>query len=330
MTGGWMIGGGPRVLVTQPIHDEAVAAMRAAGAEVRCLNSPEPVAAARLAEASRGAHALVTLLTDTVDRQVLTGNRQLRLVANVAVGYDNIDIPAAREAGVWVTNTPGVLTDATADQAMALLLGCARRLVEADRMLRSGNFPPWTLLQEPMGSDVTGRTLGIVGLGRIGSAVARRAQLGFDMRILYTSRREQPAEADGLTARRVDLDELLAEADFVSLHTPLTAATHHLIDERALRLMKPTAVLINTGRGPLVDEAALARALAEGRLAGAGLDVFEFEPRVTEALLACRQRVVLTPHIASATDSTRRRMSALAAGSVIALARGEQPANRVV
>jgi glyoxylate reductase len=150
------------------------------------------------------------------------------------------------------------------------------------------------------------------------------------MPILYTSRREQPAEIAGLTARRVELPELLAGADFVSLHTPLTEATHHLIDERALRLMKPTAVLINTGRGPLVDEAALARALAEGRLAGAGLDVFEFEPRVTAELLACRQRVVLTPHVASATDSTRRRMSTLAAASVIALARGEQPANRVV
>ncbi|MFL6163772.1 MAG: 2-hydroxyacid dehydrogenase [Jatrophihabitantaceae bacterium] len=318
------------VLVTQPIHDEAVVAMRAAGALVRCLNSPRPLGSAELTEASRGCQVLVTLLTDTVDRAVLTGNPQLRLVANVAVGYDNIDIAAAREAGVLVTNTPGVLTDATADQAMALILGCARRLVEADRLLREGSFPPWTLLQEPMGTDVTGQTLGIVGMGRIGAAVARRAQLGFGMPILYTSRREQPAEAAGLAARRVELDELLAAADFVSLHTPLTPATRHLIDERALRLMKPTAILINTGRGPLVDEAALAGALATGQIAGAGLDVFEFEPAVGEALLACRQRVVLTPHIASATDSTRRRMSGLAAESVIALARGEQPANRVV
>jgi glyoxylate reductase len=319
-----------RVLVTQPIHDEAVAAMRAAGAEVRCLNSPRPLGGAELAAAGRDAHALVTLLTDTVDRQVLTGSPALRLVANVAVGYDNIDLAAAREAGVLVTNTPGVLTDATADLAMALLLCCARRLTEADRMVRDGNFPAWTLLQEPMGLDVTGRTLGIVGLGRIGAAVARRARHGFGMPILYTSRREQPAEAAGLDAQRVELDELLARSDYVSLHTPLTPDTHHLIDERALRLMKPTAVLINTGRGPLVDEAALARALASGRLAGAGLDVFEFEPRVTEELLGCRQRVVLAPHIGSATDPTRRRMSALAAGSVIALARGEEPANRVV
>ena len=321
---------GPTVLVTQPIHDEAVAAMRAAGAEVRCLNSPRPLGGAELATASRDVQALVTLLTDTVDRQVLTGNPALRLVANVAVGYDNIDLAAAREAGVAVTNTPGVLTDATADLAMALLLGCARRLTEADRMVRHGDFPAWTLLQEPMGLDVTGRTLGIVGLGRIGAAVARRARHGFGMPILYTSRRERPAEAAGLDARRVELDELLAGSDFVSLHTPLTPATHHLIDERALRLMRPTAVLINTGRGPLVDEAALARALAAGRIAGAGLDVFEFEPRVCAELLACRQRVLLAPHVGSATDSTRRRMSALAAGSVIALARGEEPANRVV
>lgn len=321
---------GLTVLVTQPIHDEAVAAMRAAGAEVRCLNSPRPLDGAELASAGRGCHALVTLLTDTVDRQVLTGNPALRLVANVAVGYDNIDLAAAREAGVLVTNTPGVLTDATADLAMALLLGCARRLTEADRMVRDGDFPTWTLLQEPMGLDVTGRTLGIVGMGRIGAAVARRARHGFGMPIVYTSRREQPAEAAGLDARRVELEELLAEADFVSLHTPLSPDTHHLIDERALRLMKPTAVLINTGRGPLVDEAALARALAAGWIAGAGLDVFEFEPRVGPELLACRQRVVLAPHIGSATDSTRRRMSGLAAGSVIALARGEQPVNRVV
>jgi glyoxylate reductase len=221
-----------------------------------------------------------------------------------------------------------VLTDATADQAMALLLGCARRLVEADRLLRDASFPPWTLLQEPMGLDVTGRTLGIVGMGRIGAAVARRAQHGFDMPILYTSRREHPV--DGIRARRVELEELLTTADFVSLHTPLTPDTHHLIDERALRRMKPTAILINTGRGPLVDEAALARALTAGWIAGAGLDVFEFEPRVNEELLGCRQRVVLTPHLGSATDSTRRRMSALAAGSVAALARGEQPVNRVV
>jgi glyoxylate reductase len=320
----------PTVLVTQPIHDEAVAAMRAAGAEVRCLNSPRPLGGAELAAASRDVQALVTLLTDTVDRQVLTGNPALRLVANVAVGYDNIDLAAAREAGVLVTNTPGVLTDATADLTMALLLGCARRLTEADRMVRDGDFPAWTLLQEPMGLDVTGRTLGVVGLGRIGTAVARRARHGFGMPILYTSRRERPVEAAGLDARRVELDELLAGSDYVSLHTPLTPATHHLIDERALRLMKPTAVLINTGRGPLVDEAALARALAAGRIAGAGLDVFEFEPRVSGELLACRRRVLLAPHVGSATDSTRRRMSALAAGSVIALARGEQPANRVV
>jgi glyoxylate reductase len=322
--------GSPMVLVTQPIHQEAVAAMRAAGAQVRCLNSPRPLGSGELLAAGHGCQALVTLLTDTVDRAVLTGSPELRLVANVAVGYDNIDIAAAREAGVQVTNTPGVLTDATADQTMALMLGCARRLVEADRLVRDGAFPPWTLLQEPMGLDVTGKTLGIVGMGRIGAAVARRAQHGFDMPILYTSRREQPTEAESLRARRVELDELLATSDFVSLHTPLTPATHHLIDERALRLMKPTAILINTGRGPLVDEAALARALAVGQLAGAGLDVFEFEPRVSQALLECRHRVVLTPHLGSATDFTRRRMSALAADSVIALARGEQPVNRVV
>ena len=316
------------VLVTQPIHQVALAAMREAGAEVRCRASPTPIGGAELAEAAAGTEALVTMLTDRVDAGVFAANPELRLVANVAVGYDNIDLAAARAAGVWVTNTPDVLTEATADLTMALLLGCARRLVEADALVRAGQFPSWTLLQEPMGLDVSGATLGIVGMGRIGQAVARRAGLGFGMRISYTARTERSLPAE-LAAERVELPELLASADFLSLHVPLTAATHHLIDERALALMKPTAVLINTGRGPLVDEAALARALASGRLAGAGLDVFEDEPRVRSELLACRQRVVLTPHLGSATDRTRRRMAALAAGSVIALARGEEPANRV-
>jgi len=316
------------VLVTQPIHQVAVTAMREAGAEVRCRPDPTPIGGAELAEAAAGADALVTMLTDRVDASVFAANPGLRLVANVAVGYDNIDLAAARAAGVWVTNTPDVLTEATADLTMALLLGCARRLVEADALVRAGEFPSWTLLQEPMGLDVSGATLGIVGMGRIGQAVARRAALGFGMRISYTSRtgRTLPAE---LAAERVELPELLASADYLSLHVPLTPATHHLIDERALATMKPTAVLINTGRGPLVDEAALGRALAAGRLAGAGLDVFENEPRVHPELLACRRRVVLTPHLGSATDRTRRRMAALAAASVIALARGEEPANRV-
>ncbi|HTZ45298.1 MAG TPA: D-glycerate dehydrogenase [Jatrophihabitans sp.] len=316
------------VLITQPIHPEAVVGLRAAGARVRLLDSPEPVGGSRLAEAAAGADVLITLLTDTVDAGVFRANPGLRLVANVAVGHDNIDLAAARAAGVLVTNTPGVLTEATADHTMALLLSCARRVAEGDRQLREGLFTGWTLLQEPMGSDVTGRTLGVVGMGRIGLAVARRASLGFGMPLLYSGHRVVPAAAE-LGARRVPLDELLAAADFITLHAPLTPETRHLIDDRALRLCKPSAILVNTSRGPLVDEAALARALAGGLLAGAALDVFEHEPAVHPELLARTERVLLTPHLGSATDSTRRRMSALAVASVVALIEGREPANRV-
>ncbi|MST34739.1 D-glycerate dehydrogenase, partial [Acidimicrobiaceae bacterium USS-CC1] len=252
----------------------------------------------------------------------------LRIVANVAVGYDNIDVAGAAARGVLVTNTPGVLTEATADLAMGLLLAVARRIPEADAAVRGGRFPPWGLFQELIGLDVAGACLGIVGLGRIGRAVARRAALGFGMRVVYAGGAPDPSDAWAAGAERVGFGELLARADFVSLHAPLTPATRHLVDEAALRAMQPGAVLVNTARGPLVDEAALARALTGGWIAGAGLDVFEREPEVEAALLASR-RAVLTPHLGSATARTRLRMCATAVDNVLAVAAGAVPPNLV-
>ena len=318
-----------RVLVTQPVYPQSVQRMRDAGFDVDDRRGADPLAGAALATACAGADAVVTQLTDRVTAEVFAANPQLQVVANAAVGYDNIDVTAAAAAGVTVTNTPGVLTDATADLTLALMLAVARRIPECDDLIRRGAFDRWRLLQHPMGMDVTGRTLGVVGMGRIGQAVAQRAHLGFGMPIRYASRSPVPEVEERLGARRVELPELLATADFVTLHAPLTPQTRHLVDADALRLMKPTAVLVNTARGPLVDEQALARALRDGEIAGAGLDVFESEPEVVADLLRLRERVVLTPHVGSATEATRRRMSDMAVTNVIAVLTGEPAPNPV-
>jgi glyoxylate reductase len=282
-----------------------------------------------LAGALGPADAVVCLLTDRVDRAALAAAPALRVVANVAVGVDNIDLDAAAERGVVVTNTPDVLTDATADLTMALLLAVARRVPEGDAHVRSGRWDAWHLLPAQLGLDVSGRTLGIVGLGRIGQAVARRAAHGFGMRVLYHSRTRRPDAEAVLGVVHTGLDELLSISDIVSLHAPLTPATRHLIGARELARMSPHAILVNTARGPLVDEAALADALAQGRLAGAGLDVFEREPAVHPGLLARRERVVLLPHVGSATASTRRRMARTALDNAQAVLRGDPPPNPV-
>jgi glyoxylate reductase len=283
-----------------------------------------------IARALDGHAGLVCLLTDRIDAAVLAADPQLRVVANVAVGYDNIDIAAARKLGIVVTNTPGVLTHATADLAFALILGTARRLPEGDTYVRTGRWDGFHLLPDMLGADVHGATLGIFGMGRIGREVARRAAHGFDMRVLYHSRRRLPVEQEtSLPAEYVDLDRLLAESDFLSIHAPLTPQTYHVIGAPELARMKPTAILINTSRGPLVDEAALADALAAGRIAGAGLDVFEAEPTVHSGLLELRERVVLLPHVGSATATTRRMMATVALANAAAVLRGEPPPNPV-
>ncbi len=269
------------------------------------------------------ADALVCLLRDRVDAAVMDRAPHLRVIANVAVGYDNIDVAAATARGICVANTPDVLTEATADLAFALALAAARRLGEGERLVRSGAWRGWELGQL-LGQDVWGRTMGIVGLGRIGLAVARRAR-GFGMEVIYA----QPTRAaQDLGAAHVPLDELFARADVVSLHCPLTPSTRNLIDARALARMKPTAILVNTARGACVDEAALADALARGALFAAGLDVFADEPRVHPGLVA-QERAVLAPHVGSATTTARTRMGELCASAIRDVLAGRMPPNLV-
>lgn len=293
--------------------------------EVRLHDSETKPTADEIAEAVAGCPGILTLIRDNIDATLMDRLPGLRAIANYGVGYDNIDVVAATQRGIIVTNTPDVLTDATADLAMALLLAVARRLGEGERMVRSGGFHGWTptLL---VGADVTGSTLGLVGFGRIAAALGRRAQ-GFGMKLLHTARRDH-AEAAELGSQRVGLEQLLSDSDFVSIHVPLSPQTHHLIDRAALDKMKPTAYLINTARGPVVDEAALADALATSRIAGAGLDVYEREPEVHPGLLEL-ENVVLVPHLGSATVGTRAAMSRVAATNIIAALGGERPPNSV-
>ena len=276
-----------------------------------------------LMEKVKGIDALLPLLTDKVDAEVMdAAGENLKIIANYAVGYDNIDVDAATKRKIAVTNTPGVLTETTADMAWALMFAVARRVVEADKFTRAGKFKGWGPMMF-LGGDVYGKTLGVVGVGRIGSAVAKRAK-GFNMRVLYTDvvRNEEIEKEVG--AKKVELDELLRESDFVTLHVPLMPSTRHLIGERELKLMKKTAYLINTSRGPVVDERALVEALRKGEIAGAGLDVYENEPELSPGL-AELDNVVLTPHIASASVETRTRMATLAAENIIAFFEGKRP-----
>lgn len=292
--------------------------------EVEVNEADDPLSASELRDRAGRHDALVTLLTDSIDRDVLEGGKgRLKIVANVAVGFDNVDVPAATECGIMVTNTPGVLTETTADFAWALLMATARRIPEAQAFLRSGQFHGWGIMMM-LGQDIHGATLGLVGFGRIGQAMAKRAQ-GFGMRVLYYDPVAQAeAEARRLGAQSTDLETLLHESDFVSVHTPLTEETRHLIGPAQLEMMKETAILVNTARGPVVDEGALAAALREGQIAGAGLDVFEQEPRVHPELLALDNAVV-TPHIASASVATRTRMATMAAENVLAAMEGQKP-----
>ena len=271
----------------------------------------------------RGKDGLICHIISAIDDEVLAAAPTVKVIANVAVGYNNIDIAAARRRGVVVTNTPDVLTETTADFAWALLMATARRVVEADRFARSGQWHrwQWDLL---WGADVYGKTLGIMGFGRIGRAVARRA-LGFNMRVVYQDAVAADAAIEReLRASRMDLEGVLREADFVSLHTPLLPETRHLMNERSLRLMKKSAILVNAARGPVVDEAALVRALEEGWIAGAGLDVFEEEPTIHPGLLPLTN-VVLAPHIASASFDTRLAMATLAVRNCLAVLEGKPP-----
>ncbi len=271
------------------------------------------------------ADGLLCTITDRVDGELLSRAPRLKVIAINAVGFDHVDMQAATRRGIPVTNTPGVLTDATADLAFALILATARRVIEGDRMVRTGNFKFWAPFYF-LGWQVTGKTLGIVGFGRIGKAVARRAA-GFDMKVIYHGRnRLDPGEEQRLGVRFAPLDELLKESDFVSLHVPLRQATRHLIGPGELAMMKRSACLINTARGQVVDEGALVEALREGRIRAAGLDVYESEPELSPGL-AELDNVVLLPHVGSATIETRTRMALMAAENLMAGLRGERPQN---
>jgi glyoxylate reductase len=311
-----------RILVSNILPREALALIPP---EVHVdLNDTDlPLSSADLKARLNGKDGLICHIISAIDDEVLASAPTLKVVANVAVGYNNIDVAAAHRRGVVVTNTPDVLTETTADFAWALLMAAARRVIEADRFTRSGQWTrwQWDLL---WGLDIHGKTLGVLGFGRIGRGVARRA-LGFDMRVLYHDAvRVDPSVERDLRATYTDPQTLLREADFVSLHTPLLPETRHLIDERALRTMKRTAVLVNAARGPIVDEAALVRALSEGWIAAAGLDVFEEEPRIHQGL-AGLQNVVLAPHIASASRDTRVAMATLAVRNCLAVLDGKAP-----
>ncbi|GAB2606820.1 2-hydroxyacid dehydrogenase [Kocuria arenosa] len=312
-----------RVVVTGRVPDAAIEKLRAQH-EVDAWPGPESISREELLRRVSGADAVVSLLTERIDAELLdAAGPQLKVVANVAVGYDNIDVPACTDRDVVATNTPGVLTEATADIALGLILMATRRLGEAERLIRSGQAWKWGMFFL-LGSSLQGKTLGVVGMGGIGQATARRAK-AFGMEVVYQSRSEiDPGIAAELGARRVDLDELLTVSDVVSLHCPYGSATHHLIGTEQLAAMKDSAYLVNTARGPIVDEAALASALREGRIAGAGLDVFEHEPQVHPELLEL-DNVVLVPHLGSATVETRTAMAVLAADNVLAVLAGERP-----
>ncbi|MEC7518213.1 MAG: D-glycerate dehydrogenase [Myxococcota bacterium] len=287
--------------------------------EVRIFQHVRVPTPDEVARAARGCTTLLTLVSDPVDGALLDALPEVKHVAQVAVGYDNVDVEACRSRGVLVTHTPGVLTDATADLAMTLILSVARRVREGEQLLRDGRFHGWspTML---LGMELSGRTLGVFGFGRIGRAVARRAR-AFGMEVVYCSRSEVPGE----DARRVSFEALLAESDVISLHAPLTDETRHAFDAAALAAMKPGSILVNTARGPLIDERALAAALEDGPLFGAGLDVYEHEPAVHVGLLD-RDDVVLLPHLGSATEAARRRMAETALRDALAVHRGERPA----
>jgi glyoxylate reductase len=312
-----------RVVVTGRVPQVALDSLRAEH-EVSGWDSTEQISRAELLSRVEGADAIVSLLTERIDGEVLdAAGEQLQVVANVAVGYNNVDVVACRERGVIVTNTPGVLTEATADIAMALILMVTRRLAEGERIIRRRE--PWQWgMSYLLGSGLQGKTLGIIGLGGIGAATARRAR-AFGMRIVYSSRSAgAPGLVQELGAARLTLDELLTEADVVSVHCPYSDATHHLIGAEQLSRMKDTSYLVNTARGPILDEGALAAALTSGTIAGAGLDVFEHEPTVHEGLLDL-DNVVLVPHLGSATVETRTAMASLAADNALAVLRGQDP-----
>jgi glyoxylate reductase len=317
----------PRIFVTRIIPEKGLEILRRE-AEVEVWQTPLPPPYEDLLQRAKGVDALLCLLTDKIDGNLMDAiGSQIKVISQMAVGFDNIDIAAATERGIPVGNTPGVLTDTTADFAWALLMAAARRVVESDKFARTGKWRTWGPI-DFLGPDVTGATLGIIGFGRIGQALARRAQ-GFDMRILYFDTRRHPDAEQQYRAEYADLNTLLRESDFVSLHTTLSQETYHLMDDVHLKMMKPGGILINTARGPIVDPEALYRALSSGTIACAALDVTEPEPIRPESPLLTLDTIIITPHIASASFQTRAKMATMAAANLLAGLKGERLPNCV-
>ncbi|MCL0039160.1 D-glycerate dehydrogenase [Dehalococcoidia bacterium] len=316
-----------KVYISQRIFEEALDILSKEGIDYE-MNEGARLSKEELIKRMAGMDGLICLLSDRIDSEVLASNPNLKVIANVAVGYDNIDVDAATKQGVMVTNTPGVLTETTADLAFALLLGVARRIVEADKFTRAGRYEGWELIQPHLGVDIYGKTLGIIGMGRIGTAVAKRANRGFDMKILYCDERKNEEAEKELGAESVEFDKLLEQSDFISIHTPLTEKTRHMFSTEQFKRMKENACLINTARGPVVDEGALVKALKDGEIKGAGLDVYEEEPKIHPEL-AKLDNVILLPHIGSASVETRTTMATMAVKNMVAGLNGKQPPNLV-
>lgn len=317
-----------RILLTRRMPPVAPETLTAAGLTADVIETNEPPQREDLLRRARGCAGVITMLSDRVDTEFLdAAGPSLRIVANYAVGFDNIDLVVCKQRGIRVSNTPGVLTEATADLTWSLILAAARHVPEGDRVMRSGKWPGWAPMQL-LGLELNGATLGILGAGRIGTAVARRST-GFRMRVLYADKRPNKELERELKAERVTLDRLVVESEVLSLHVPLTPESHHLIGAMQFRAMKPTAILVNTARGPVVDEAALVEALRTGQIAAAGLDVYENEPRLAPGLTDL-PNVVLLPHLGSATTSTRGKMARMAAENVVAVLSGREPPNPLI
>jgi len=314
----------PKIFITRNIPQPALDRL-AEVFDISIHANDKAIGRQQLMEAVKDMDALLCLLTDSIDKELLEAAPRLKCVSNLAVGFNNIDLEYANSRNIAVCNTPGVLTETTADLTWALLLACARRVVEADNYARSGRFEGWEPLLM-LGVDVFSKTLGIIGMGRIGSAVARRAE-GFGMKVLWFDPQVDPKTVSD-KYERADLRHLCSSSDFISIHVPLTPDTHHLVNSELLSLMRPTAVLINTARGPIVDEEALIKALRDKKIAAAGLDVFENEPEIPAELLEL-ENAVLLPHIGSASIETRTKMALMAAENAIAVIQGTEPPARV-
>ena len=317
-----------KIYVTRMVPQSGIEALKSKGYEVAVNPEDRVLTKEELIGALKGQNydALYCLLTDKVDSEVMDAfGPQLKIIANMAVGFDNIDTLEAKKRGIMVANTPGVLTDTVAEHAFALMLSIAHRIPESDKFARAGKYVGWAPMLL-LGNDLSGKTLGVVGLGRIGSRVAHHAVSGFDMKVLYNDVNRNEEFEKEFNAIYLPLDDLLKQSDFISIHVPLLETTRHLINAEKLKLMKPAAYLVNTSRGPVIDEAALAIVLANKTIKGAALDVFEFEPKITPELLLL-DNVILTPHIASATEETRSKMSELAAANIIEALEGRNPLN---